>query len=674
MTPIDPFEQEIRDMLRRRASDITGADERPEQSLVPAGPASRRSRTAVLASLVVAAALIAGLAILWPRPVAEPEVVVAGAPDSGTTTTNGSVASRSAPIQAVPLIIVPWDLSTPSAEQFPIGFNLSATPVLFSATPSDGGFQTLNNFVAEYLTSRFGVRVIDVGQSFGAVPITSDSFATSFSGMETSERTALYRWTRIRESGDELGGWIYLRKEIDRWGVIAAMSDGVDLSTARATGGSLAGEAVAESGLEFDVYVTTDLSAGCSMSADGLTCNGASQSPMGSGTLDGFRSPSVGSGPVVWVYEIDGGEPLSVTEVAVPSPQSFPEPTEQIAVGWDLLTPSADLFPEGFDLSNAPVLFTAATPQARIPIEAAQGVIAQYFRDRLQLVAGDMSWDIPYPGPDINFGVEQMTEAAALFRWQGPATDSNPAATGWIYLRRLGDSWGVIAATTDGVSLFDLRRDQQQRVAGAAALETERLSMFLEFVDLDGDTLADFTSVPPVAMPTGIRPGLVGGPIVPIDSVMRTPDVVARVILFDPTPTQTEPVFVGVSEAALPISGSLNPLQGRDAVVFVEVGAAENSESVDDIDVAVEIVDSLDMTVRWRVLGEASSQTLYEQGVWGQRLTPAPGSGGYFAILVELAANASVEQLRWEVDWPPGVQGVDSSAISARSSWSLRDP
>jgi hypothetical protein len=46
MTPIDPFEQEIRDMLRRRASDITGADEHPEQSLVPAKPASRGSRTA----------------------------------------------------------------------------------------------------------------------------------------------------------------------------------------------------------------------------------------------------------------------------------------------------------------------------------------------------------------------------------------------------------------------------------------------------------------------------------------------------------------------------------------------------------------------------------------------------------------------------------------------------
>ncbi len=661
MTPIDPFEQEVRAMLRRRANDIEGAGAHPEHSLMPADLASRGPRAAVFAGLVVAAALIVGLAFLWPRNVVEPDVLVAGSADATTVTSDGSVASRSVPVQLLPLIIVPWQLSIPSANEFPEGFNIAAAPVLFSATPSDGGFQSLNNFVAEYLSSRLGVLVIDPSAKFAIVPVTSDSFATSFARVEVGERTALYRWTRTGGSGEETGGWVYLRKEADQWGVIAAMADGVDLSGTKIDNSMLVGEAAVAGDPEFDVYVTSDLSAGCSMLVDGLACNGEPQSPARTGSLDGIQMSDFGSGPVVWVFEIDGGEPLSVTEVAVPAPDSFSESAELEPVGWGLPIPSAELLPEGFDISTAPVVFASD--------QDASNVVAAYFRDRLGLQAADLAWRIPTI-PEVSFESVGLGVSSASYRWssRGRAGDAGPAAAGWIYLRRAGGGWGVIAATTDGVSLFDLRRDEQQRVAGAVALQTQRLSMFLEFVDLDGETLADFASVPMVAVPTGVRSGFVGGPILPVDRVMSAPEVVARVIVFDPALTQSEPGLVGVSEAALPRSGSLESLLSRDAVVFVD------ADSVEGMDAAVEISDSLDMTVRWRLLDVASSQALYEQGLRAQSFTPAPDSGGYFAILVELAEDASVEQLRWEVDWPAGVQGIDLSSISARSSWSLRDP
>lgn len=207
-TDID-FEDQVRRMLSDRAADIP---DRPRRELmavsalrpeVPA-PRSRRRVQIAIAAAAVFAAVMAGL-VLRPDETKDVSTVPADSPDQ-------------------PAVL-------------PSTFDPTTAPFIFSA-PGDAEVVT-----DAYLRARFPDYP---APGVVAGPVTSDG------------RRAVATWTLTGESSAPYGGTILLRSDNGAWGVVAATTDGVDLSGVTFDGRRVQGR-ITYSGVDLLAVDVTDL-------------------------------------------------------------------------------------------------------------------------------------------------------------------------------------------------------------------------------------------------------------------------------------------------------------------------------------------------------------------------------------------------------------------------------
>lgn len=137
--------------------------------------------------------------------------------------------------------------------------------------------------------------------------------------------------------------------------------------------------------------------------------------------------------------------------------------------------PSAPSGLPNFDPATAPAVFTATGDP--------DSVVQAYLDDRFP----------DYPAPGVSVSVVSVDGGFGSTDWQLTAGGTSPYG-GSIFLRRDGETWGVIAATTRGVDLGDLVNDGE-RVAGRIT------SSAIDFLAVD---VLDLAGEPVAAAP---RPG-----------------------------------------------------------------------------------------------------------------------------------------------------------------------
>lgn len=201
----------------------------------------------------------------------------------------------------------------------------------------------------------------------------------------------------------------------------------------------------------------------------------------------------------------------------------------EVVVGhWSagIAPPAAAGLPQGVDLRTSGALFTAAG--------ALDDVTAAYMRSRFP----------DYPTPAVRVDRARTRGTRAFATWaSGDA--SEPLATGLLVLTRTTEGWGVIAATTDGVDLSDVRAGDG-RLRGRVVSEDDN-ALFADVLRADGTPVAGsprpggFPGADyrfgtaggpgrgaialdvPLAEPAVLRVSLVGGTILSISEVQITP-------------------------------------------------------------------------------------------------------------------------------------------------------
>ncbi len=174
---------------RVRAALAAVADATPLEGPMPA-PAPRRHPFRLIAAVAAAATLLVGTV---------------------------SVVSRGA--EDTPLRVgAPGSSDQPSS--LPNGFDVTTATPLFSAdgSPDEVGLR--------YLRDRF--------PDFPAPGVTADA-------AQTEGDSATVRWRTGDDGGEIASGELYLRRSADRWAVVAAGTDGVDLSSLTYDGTRVAG-------------------------------------------------------------------------------------------------------------------------------------------------------------------------------------------------------------------------------------------------------------------------------------------------------------------------------------------------------------------------------------------------------------------------------------------------
>lgn len=206
--PDQGFEDQVRGMLARRATDIAEADLGPEVTRPSAGPLrsapDRRPWLLAGAAAVLVIVLAVGAALARPGGDTADEV----ASDDGTTTT-ATDAARAVVIPGLPARLTPDDL-------LPLG------------TPAP----TVEGAAEAYLTARVGAlgpaTVVE-----GALPIIDggDDWAVRDWWLGTGEAV----------SADAAPGTLYLHRSDEGWSVVAALSSVFDLRGVAVEGRALRG-------------------------------------------------------------------------------------------------------------------------------------------------------------------------------------------------------------------------------------------------------------------------------------------------------------------------------------------------------------------------------------------------------------------------------------------------
>jgi hypothetical protein len=127
--------------------------------------------------------------------------------------------------------------------------------------------------------------------------------------------------------------------------------------------------------------------------------------------------------------------------------------------------------PAGFDPATAPVLFT----EAGTPEQVVAGYLAARFPD--------------YPSPGVSFDAVTLDGGRAWTRWSTNEGGGVVIAAGDVLLRLDGDRWAVVAATTDGIDLADVRNDGA-RIEGTLTNATSQL-VAADVLTLDGQPVAE---------------------------------------------------------------------------------------------------------------------------------------------------------------------------------------
>ncbi|MDQ1445946.1 MAG: hypothetical protein QOI20_2410 [Acidimicrobiaceae bacterium] len=202
-----------------------------------------------------------------------------------------------------------------------------------------------------------------------------------------------------------------------------------------------------------------------------------------------------------------------------------------VHVGTPADTPAGDGLPAGFDPATAVPVFSAEGDPA--------GVAGAYLRARFP--------DYPMPGVTVTPG-ERSADRADM-AWSTAGDADGPIAHGVVMLRKAGDRWAVIAATTAGVDLSGVSYDGK-RVRGAVR-STNQNSLFADVLTVGGQpvrhaphpngqegqyrfgtaagpsTGALDIDVPVRATPSVLRVQLVGGTMLSISEVRLDPPPLA---------------------------------------------------------------------------------------------------------------------------------------------------
>lgn len=427
-TPTD-LESDVRAMLARRAGDVDAADLRPglpdpNRVVVPLHrPARRRPAALAVAAAVVLLALVGA-------------VVVANRPDGGSEVATDPTPSTARP--TVPGAPEVWDL--------PPSVDLGSTPPLW--TGGDDPAAVAN----DYLRDRMQLDVVDWEVELGDALVDGP--------------WARFRWRLETGSIDDPAlpsGIVHLRRDPDGWSVVAALTDGVDLSRVTRDAAGVSGGVHDPGDETVRVEVRT---------LDGEPVGEAAEG-MGTVVLD-VPAP-VALGPVALRLTAVGGHILSVSEVVL-----VPPGTEAPA---GARLPIFDRLPAGVDpLAGEPLFIgsTGADP-------------AQTYTSYVESVFGETRANPPAP--------TQLVERDDVWvSWSGSAvptdaeawpfrTEGSGISMGATVLRQdAAGAWGPVAITSDVVDMATVRREGG-RLAGRVVASVPA-PLRLVATDLDGNIVA----------------------------------------------------------------------------------------------------------------------------------------------------------------------------------------